>query len=73
MLRPFTLKIFLSRLQEIRSRFQRGLDHAARIVAQIQHQPLQLLPAQLLDGVLQLLRGLRIESVHPNISDAGLQ
>ena len=63
----------MSGFQKIRSSFERGLHHAAGIVAQIQHQPLQLLAAQLLDGILQLLGGLRIEAVHADVSDARLQ
>ena len=60
-----------SGLQEERGHLHRRGQHAAGVVAQIDHQPGQTVAAQFLDGRFHFLRGLLVEAVDADVADAG--
>src|ERR1017187_6839085 len=64
-------KNLLSGLEEQSGRLERRGHHAARVVAQVEHQAGQMLSAQFFDGAADVLAGPFIETGSPDIADAG--
>ena len=60
-----------SGLQEQRGHLHRRGQHAAGVVAQIDHQAGQTVASQFLDGRFHFLRGLLVEAVDADVADAG--
>src|SRR5262249_41827011 len=69
----FDAEQLLIRFQEVGGGREGSLYYSARVVAQIQHQALQLLAAKFFNRCLELLCRQRIEAADADITDAGLQ
>jgi hypothetical protein len=71
-LRPRTVTILAPGLRN-RAAVSSRCHQAAGILAQIEHQTLQIAAAKLLDGVPDEPAGLFIEAGNAQVADAGLQ
>jgi hypothetical protein len=63
--------IFIPGFRKSDGHLHRRGQHAAGVVAQFDHQPGQTVASQLLDGRFHFLRGLLVEAVDADITDAG--